>query len=351
MSKDYYQILGVEKDANKEDIKKAFRKLAHKYHPDKQGGDEARFKEVNEAYGVLSDDKKRAEYDTYGRTFSGAAGSGFEGFDFSQFTQGYGDGGFEFDLGDIFGDFFGGRRQRRGKDIAIDTDLEFDESIFGVDREIVLNKVSECEICNGSGAESGSKTETCKTCNGKGTVKEVKRSIIGSFATTRLCDNCRGTGKVPEKKCKVCGGGGVKKQDRTIKINIPAGIEDGEVIRLSGEGEATPGGVAGDLYVRVRVDTHPIFKKSGQDLTMDLQIKLSDALLGATYKVKTLDGSIDLKIPSGVAMNEVLRVKGKGVPYDRNKRGDLMIKIKVEVPTKLSKEAKKKIEDLRDLGL
>lgn len=358
MAKNYYEILGVPKNASKDDIKKAFRKLAHKYHPDIKGGDETKFKEVNEAYGVLSDDKKRAEYDTYGRVFNGAGGQqggqGFGGFDFSGFTNGgQGFEGFEgFDLGDIFGDIFGGGRSRtkRGRDISIDIEISFQESIFGVERVVLLNKTSVCSTCAGSGADKGSEMVTCSVCNGKGKIHEVKKSFLGSFAAVRVCDVCHGKGKVPKKRCPDCGGLGINKKEQEIKINIPSGIDDGEMIRLSGAGEAITGGSSGDLYVKIHVKPHSVFKKEGADLVMTLNIKLSDALLGAEYKINTLDGEIKVKIPEMVSFGEILRVRGKGVPVGK-KRGDLLIKIHIELPNKLSKEAKKIVDDLRKEGI
>jgi len=224
MSKNYYELLGITKSASKDDIKKAFRTLAHKYHPDKKDGDEAKFKEVNEAYSVLSDDKKRSEYDAYGRVFSGGAGSGqqgpegFEGFDFSNFASGQGFGGnangFEFDLGDIFSDFFGGQRERvrRGRDISIDIELSFSEAVFGAERRILVNKTSACETCRGSGAKPGTTMENCKTCNGKGKIHEARRSIFGSVQTARVCPECQGQGKVPKDKCAECRGAGVSRR-------------------------------------------------------------------------------------------------------------------------------------------
>ncbi|PIQ68601.1 MAG: molecular chaperone DnaJ [Candidatus Taylorbacteria bacterium CG11_big_fil_rev_8_21_14_0_20_46_11] len=365
MSKDYYELLGIQKGASKDEIKKAFRVLAHKHHPDKKGGDEARFKEVNEAYSVLSDDKKRAEYDTYGRVFSGGASGGgggpsgfegFEGFDFSDFAsgRGAGQGGVEFDLGDIFSDFFGGRGSRgpaRGRDISIDVELTFSESIFGTDRRMLINKTSVCETCTGSGAKPGTTMGTCTTCNGKGKIHEARRSIFGSVQTTRTCPECHGQGKVPREKCSPCRGAGVSKRQEEIAVRIPGGIEDGEVIRLSGSGEAIKGGSPGDLYVKVHVGRHPLFRKEGSNLTMDLQIKLSSALLGDEYTVETLDGNVTVKIPEGIRHGEILRLKGKGVPIDKNHRGDLMIRIVIDLPAKLSKDAKKLIEQLKKEGI
>ncbi|MEX0673101.1 MAG: molecular chaperone DnaJ [Candidatus Paceibacterota bacterium] len=370
--KNYYQILGVEKKASKDEIKKAFRKLAQKYHPDKKGGDEKKFKEINEAYNILADDKKRAEYDSYGRVFSGSGGGGasqgggFGGFDFSDFAQQFGGAqggqGFEeYDLGDIFGEFFGGGarrgRTRRGNDIAIDVELDFSESVFGTTRTVQLKKTSNCENCQGTGAEAGSGTETCSTCNGKGQVQEVKRSFMGTFQTNRTCEICRGSGQVPKTKCKSCSGEGVTRKEEKVSITIPAGIEDGQMIRMTGGGEAVAGGQPGDLYIKVHVRAHSTFTKQGRDLYMPLSVKLSDALLGATYRIDTLDGTIDLKIPQGVTHGELLRIKGKGVPVGNNpsasasKRGDILVKVQIQLPQKLSREAKKAVEKLKEEGI
>jgi molecular chaperone DnaJ len=364
MSKDYYQTLGVERGASPDDIKKAFRRLAHEYHPDKKGGNEQKFKEVNEAYGVLADEKKRAEYDAYGRVFTGAGGSGggpsgFEGFDFGNFTAGGfggGAGGVEFDLGDILGDFFGGGRtasprHARGRDISIDIELSFADSVFGVERRMLLNKTSVCETCKGSGATPGSAMESCKPCNGKGKIRETRRSFLGAVQTTRVCESCRGTGEVAAEKCGGCRGNGVVRRQEEISVRVPAGIDDGEVIRLSGAGEAVRGGNAGDLYVKVHVEKHPQFRKEGSNLVMDLRVKLSSALLGDEYKMNTLDGPITLKIPQGIHHGEILRVRGKGVPIDRGRRGDLMVKIQIDLPHKLSKESEKLVEELKRQGI
>jgi molecular chaperone DnaJ len=374
MSKDYYQTLGVEKSASQDDIKKAFRTLAHKYHPDKGGGNEQRFKEVSEAYSVLSDDKKRAEYDAYGRVFSGGGGApggtGFEGFsaeggpssgwDFSDFASGRGFGqgaGVEFDLGDILGDFFGGgarttsTRQPRGRDISIDVELPFSEAIFGTERRVLIGKTSVCGTCHGSGGKPGAPLTACKVCNGKGKIRENRRSIFGSVQTVRPCGECRGTGQVPSEVCTACKGAGVRRAQEEILVRVPAGIDDGEVIRLAGAGEAVKGGGAGDLYVKVHVGKHALFHKEGNNLVTDLPIKLSSALLGDEYTVKALDGDITVKIPQGIRHGEILRVKGRGVPIERGRRGDLMLKIEIVVPGKLSKEAKRLVEELKREGI
>lgn len=364
MDKDYYSILGVPRNASKEDIKKAFRKLAHKYHPDKkESGDEQRFKEASEAYSVLSDDKKRAEYDAYGRVFGG--GSGFSaqggpssGWDFSNFAGFKGQGGgfqdVEFDLGDIFGEFFGGARReqvRRGRDISIDLEIPFKDAVFGTKRTVLLTKTSTCEKCSGTGAKEGTELTTCSTCNGSGKIHETKSSLLGTFTSVRVCESCHGRGKMPKEKCSSCGGIGVLRKEEEINVAVPAGINDGEMIRLSGAGEALTGGTAGDLYIKIHVVPHPVFRKEGVNLVMDLNVKLTDALLGCTYTVPILDGDIKVKIPAGILFGEVLRVRGRGVAVSRGKRGDLLIRISIKLPSKLSRSAKEAVEKLRNEGI
>ena len=353
MAKDYYAILGVERQANNDDIKKAFRKLAHKYHPDKKGGDELKFKEISEAYSVLSDTKKRQEYDSYGRVFNDGAGpqGGFGGFQGAGFDPSQMEG---FDLGDIFGDIFGGARgqkTKRGRDISIDLELDFKDAVFGVERKVLLTKTSECNTCTGSGAKAGSDFETCTTCNGQGNVHETKRSILGTFDAMRQCEVCHGVGKIPKEKCDNCKGISVRRTEEEITVSIPANINDGEMIRMTGAGEAVPGGIAGDLYIKLHVKPHTAFVKEGFNLKTDLNVKLSDALLGSTYTVITLDGEISVKIPAGASPNEVLRAKGKGVPMNDSKRGDLLIKLNIQLPKKLSRSAKKIVEELRKEGI
>ncbi len=358
MAKDYYQTLGIDRKASKDDIKKAFRTLAHKYHPDKKGGDEKKFKELSEAYSVLSDDKKRAEYDAYGRTFAGGGGpqqgpGGFEGFDFSQFGGGE---GFEFDLGDIFGgfsDMFGGGQARgtRGRDISIDIELSFRESIFGLTRKVLITKDSVCSRCEGSGAEPGTKTKTCSTCNGKGQIVESRRSPFGAFSVSTTCPTCKGRRTVPEKACTVCRGSGVENRQEEITIVIPPGIDNGQVIRMAGLGEAVSGGATGDLYVKVHVRADKQFRKEGFNLIMDLPVKISDALTGGTYTVETLDGTETVQVPPLRSTDEILRMKGKGVPLENGRRGDVLIRVKLEFPHKLSKEAKELLEKLKQEGI
>ena len=354
--KNYYDVLGVNKNASKDDIKKAFHKLAHKFHPDKAQGDADKFKEVSEAYSILSDDKKRAEYDSYGRVFSdasGAGGFGGAGFDFSQFQDAF-QNGFGFDFGDVFSDIFqggAGTRMRRGRDISIDLELNFKESVFGARRKVLLAKTAQCETCRGTGAEPGSELTTCSHCNGSGKLHETSNSFFGTITMETPCRFCHATGKIPKEKCHTCRGEGVYRKQEEIEIVVPPGIEGGEMIRLTGAGEAIAGGTAGDLYVKVHVRPDPRFKKDGPNIITELNIKLSDALLGTDYTIATLDGDEVVTIPQGVAHGELLRISGKGVPGARGKRGDLFVKVKISLPHKLSREAKKLIEKLKEEGI
>jgi molecular chaperone DnaJ len=358
MNKDYYEILGLEKGSSKEEVKKAFRKMAAKYHPDKSSGDEEKYKEVTEAYAVLSDDKKKAEYDTYGHAFSnggGGAGTGFGGFNWQDFAgQGgsFNAGGFEFDLNDIFENFGfgGGRRQQRGRDVSIDINLTFSESIFGVTRKVLITKNNTCDHCDGSGAKAGTEKVSCSTCGGNGKIRETRQSVMGSFSTVRECDSCNGTGKIPKEKCEHCRGAGIARAQEEISIKVPAGIQNGEVIRMTGRGEAITAGQPGDLYIKVHAETHKTIRREGSTLYSNLPIKLTDAILGANYRVETLDGTVEIKIPAGIAHGELIRIKEKGVPGDRG-RGDFMVKISIEIPKKLSKKAQKLIEELREEGI
>lgn len=358
MNKDFYKVLGLERNASKDEIKKAFRKLAAQYHPDKKTGDEQKFKEVSEAYAVLSDEKKRAEYDAYGHAFSGGGGGagaqGFGGFNWQDFQQAAGGQGFEFDLNDIFENFgFGGggrERRARGRDISIDIELSFKESAFGVTRSVLLNKNNICTHCNGSGAKEGTDMTDCTTCNGNGRIRETRQSVLGSFQTVRECSTCKGSGKVPKERCGHCAGAGILRSEDEIEVKIPAGIHDGEMIRMTGRGEAIQNGTPGDLYIKIHVTPHETIRREGSNLIAPLRVKLSDALLGETYHVETLDGAVDIKVPAGVKHGEMLRIKGKGVGSERS-RGDFLAKVQIETPTKLSKQAKKLVEELRKEGI
>ena len=371
MSKDYYETLGVNKSASKEEIKKAFYKLAHKYHPDKKGGNEVRFKEVNQAYQVLSDDSKRSQYDQYGSQFEnvrqghtgGQSGfGGFEGFDFGGFGDFSAKSGSAFsgdfgDLNDIFSDFFTGgmggnrRETRRGRDISTEIQISFSDSIFGIDRKILITKTSNCSTCHGSGAKVGSSMATCKKCNGQGKIHETKRSFLGTISSTKVCEECLGAGEVPKELCEKCKGKGVLRKEEEISIAIPAGIRDGEMIRMTGHGEAITKGTPGDLYIKINVTPHAVFKRDGHNLVMSLNLKLSDALLGTEYPIQTLDGEIKVTIPEGVAVNEVLRVRGRGVPISKGKRGDLLIKLNIKLPNKLSRKERELVEQLQKEGI
>lgn len=352
--RDYYEVLGIKKGATKDDIKKAFRKLASQYHPDKKTGDEAKFKEISEAYAVLSDDKKRAEYDTYGHAFTGAQNGGFNGFNWS---GGFGPGA-EFDINDIFenfGDMFGNRSSRsrdlRGRDISIDIELSFKDAVFGITRTVLLTKNNTCNECSGSGAKPGTEMITCATCNGNGKVRETRQSILGSFTTVRECATCAGRGTVPKERCGHCAGSGVMRSESEIKVEIPVGMRDGEVIRMTGRGEAILNGTPGDLYIKIHVKPDAHIIREGNDLIRTLPVKLSDALLGNSYQVETLDGSVTIKIPAGVRHGERLRIKDRGVPTSATRRGDFFVKINIEIPNRLSRKARKLIEDLREEGI
>ena len=355
MAKNYYETLGVDKKSSQDEIKKAFRKLAQKHHPDK-GGDEATFKEITEAYATLGDEKKRREYDAYGQSFGGGAGAGgFGGFDPSQFA-GFGQGGVEFDFSDIFGDIFGaatgGRtRAKRGRDISIDIEITFKESVEGTKREVLLTKVSKCDTCHGDGAKPGTEMKTCDTCNGAGRIHEMRNTPLGPLSSARTCGACEGSGKIPKEKCSTCSGHGVLKKEQEIVIPVPAGIDGGEMLRMSGMGEAIKGGHSGDLYVKVHVKPHPVFHKEGMHLVMNMPMKLTDALLGTTANITTVDGkTLEVKIPPMSSPEEVLRLRGKGVTLE-NGSGDLLIKLTTTMPKKLSSKAKKAIEELKSEGL
>lgn len=371
MAKDYYKILGVARNATKEEIKKRYRELAHKFHPDK-GGDEQKFKEVNEAYQVLSDDRKRAQYDQFGRVFdgSGVGGGTYQGgFEWGsqsswpggfRFDFGDGGGGFaDFDFSDIFEDFFGGMgpmrtrsRERRGRDIRVDLEIPFEESILGGKREIELSKLTRCGRCGGTGGEPGTAEKTCMACRGRGNIQRTQRTFLGSFTQVTTCSECGGTGKRPENLCAECHGKGAYKTTERIEIFIPKGVRDGEVLKITGKGEASLyGGVPGDLYVNVHVLAHKTFRRQGDDLIMKLPIKLSQAILGDTVEVDTLDGTIQLKIPPGTQSGDILRVRGKGA-YSASGygRGNLLIEMKVEIPKRISKKLKEAVQELKAEG-
>jgi len=359
MGKDYYNILGVGKNASGDDIKKAFRKLAHVHHPDKGGGDEKKFKEINEAYQILSDAKKREQYDRFGSTFEQAQSQGgfggFEGFS-------GGANGFNVnmdDLGDIFGgigDMFGfgrrsgggGARSKRGRDIEAEVELSFMEAVFGVEREVRLRKKITCDKCKGSGAEPGTKVETCPVCRGSGRTIKSQRTIFGMVQMEAVCEKCRGEGKVNSKDCTKCHGSGAVNEEVKLAIKIPAGIDSGESIRYAGQGEAGVKGAShGNLYIRTRVKTDARFNRQGYDIITEKEINFTKAALGAKIEVETVDGPVELKIPEGTQSGTVFRLAGKGVPRLRERgRGDHLVKVTVKIPKGLSRKQRKVLEEL-----
>lgn len=362
MAQDYYAILGVDKGASDDEIKKAYRKLAHKYHPDKKGGDEAKFKEINSAYQVLSDKQKRAQYDQFGQTFDGAGGGpsgGFGGFDPNQF--GGQNGGFEFNFGggegfgDIFSDIFGGGGGRggrsRGRDIQVEMEISFEEVITGVQKEIKLYKSIVCKKCDGNGGEPGSKEETCKTCNGSGKIHKTMQTMLGNIAQTVVCNDCKGKGKTFDKKCGQCGGDGRHKEEVVEMIDVPAGIHHGQTLAASGKGEAGENGApSGDLLVTIAVASDDRFERDGDNIRSEVHVSFAQAALGDKIDVETVEGSVKMKVPAGTQSGEIYRIRSKGVPKLRGfGRGDHLVKVIVDVPTKLSRKEKKLIEGLRGL--
>ncbi len=335
MSKDYYKILGVEKNASQDDVKRAFRKLAHEHHPDK-GGDAEKFKEFNEAYQVLGDTEKRQRYDQFGSAdgpqgFGG--GQGFpNGFDPSMFG----------DLGDIFGDMFGmggGRRQRQsqGEDLMTEMTISFKEAVFGIAKEVPITKSLHCARCGGVGAEPGTKMKTCDSCKGKGVTMHVQRTILGSMQMRVPCADCNGRGEKPEKICTECRGEGIVRARKTLKVNIPPGVEDGVQLRLRHEGEAVQGGAAGDLYILLHVTPDARFRREGTTVYSTKEIGFTQAALGDTVTVDVVDGKVEMQIPQGTQSGDELRLKGKGVPHARG-RGDHIVVVKVKTPTKLGRK-------------
>jgi molecular chaperone DnaJ len=365
---DYYEILGIKKDASQEEVKKAFHRLAHKYHPDK-GGDEKKFKEINEAYQVLSDQQKRAQYDQYGRVFeNGQPGSGAEGFNWAWGNRTQGEDGVEFDfdnIGDIFEEFFGGgfgggarratkKDNKKGKDIQVDIEIDLERTLKDSVEKINLAKQVVCHRCNGAGAEPGSKIKECVSCRGTGQVQQVKKTIFGSYTTLATCPECKGEGTIPEKPCNVCKGEGRLKGEETIEVRIPAGIDTNQVIRVDGKGDAgKKGGKAGNLFIRIFVKQNPVFERRGDDLFAESQISFSQAALGDEIELKTLDGTnILLQVPEGTESGKVLRISGKGIPhFGGYGKGNLYVELKVKTPKKLSRKQKELLEKLKEEGL
>ena len=369
MSKNYYDILGISKSASQDEIKKAFRKLAHEHHPDKSSGNEAKFKEINEAYQTLGNESKRKQYDQFGATFSqggfnagqsGFSGAGFNWSDFAKQYDGHGNFGgqnFEFDLGDIFGDFFGGgggrgrgrNRQQSGEDIQVEMTIDFREAVFGAEKIILLEKQDICDKCNGKGYEDKTKIITCPECNGAGQVRQTQRTIFGAFSSVSICQTCKGQGKKPESYCSKCHGQGNVKAKKELKISIPAGIDTGETIKISGQGNAgAKGGKSGDLYISFNIRSDKEFTRENYNILSQAEINISQAALGGKIQINTLDGPVNLKIPSGTQSGKIFILKNKGVPVlnSPSRRGDQYVEVIVKIPTRLSRKQKKLLEEL-----
>lgn len=364
MSKeDYYKILGVEKGASDDDIKKAYRKLSKKYHPDvnKEKEAEGKFKEINEAYQVLSDKQKRGAYDQFGHAGAQNFGAGAQGFDFSGFDfGGAGGGGF----GDIFETFFGGsgfgrsgsrrnpRSPGRGADLEIQINITFEEAAFGVERELGLTKAVKCDHCNGNGAEPGTKIKKCETCGGAGKVQRTQNTILGQISTSATCPDCKGAGETNEQDCTKCHGRKRVRASEDVKIKVPAGIDHGATVRVAGKGEdGINGGPSGDLYVTVLVSPSKEFKRDGYNTISEIKISVSQAALGDEIEVNTLHGKVTMKVPAGIESGKVLRIKEKGIPkINSNQKGDHLVMIYVKIPKKLSKEEKELYLRLAELA-
>mgnify|MGYP000067781618 CR=1 FL=1 len=364
MGKDYYQILGVRKEASNDEIKKAYRKMAHKYHPDKAGGDESKFKEINEAYQVLSDEAKRRRYDQFGSADAGQGGGysgGFGGFDFNNFNfGGTRSGGFEDIFSDIFSSAgfgsaqssFGREANNRGSDIEVDLEISFFEMARGGKKEISLYKRVVCPVCNGTGSKDG-KMKKCGVCGGTGKVRKTVQSFFGTFIQTVVCEACNGQGETVVNKCGNCGGDGVVRDYEKIEIEIPAGIENETTLKIQGKGEtAGRGGRSGDLFVNLRVKEDPIFKRSGRNIISNIDVPFSKAALGGKIDVQTVDGPITIKIPAGSRSGDFLKIKNRGIGGTGFfSKGDHLAKVRILVPEKLSSRQKKLIQQLADEGL
>ena len=361
MSKDYYNILGVEKSASAEEIKKAYYKLANQHHPDKKGGDEAKFKEINEAYQTLSDKDKRAQYDRFGKTFNGAQGG------FNQQNVNWEDvmGGMGGDFGnieDIFnmfsGGFGGGRRKqkdtRKGNNLEMILELDLESILQSQDKEVIITKKSTCERCSGSGAEPGTSVKECFTCRGTGRVQELRKTFLGTISQYVICPDCHGEGVKPEKPCNVCHGEGRIRKEEKIRINIPAGVDNNQIIKVKGKGEAGKrGGEAGDLYIRISIKPHKIFERNGDDIYLKQTITFSEATLGGKIKIPTLEGEkIFVKVPNGTESGKILRISKRGIPHFSGiGRGNLYLQLNIDTPEKLTRRQKELLEELKKEGL
>ena len=352
MSKrDFYEVLGVSKGASADEIKKAFRRAAVEHHPDK-GGDETKFKEINEAYEVLKDDKKRQRYDQFGHAgvggSTGGGGNPFDGFSGQNVNFDFGDLG----LGDIFGSFFGGgqqqRRQNRGNDVETVVEIDFEQAIFGTEVDLSLDLEDNCEHCKGSTVEPGHDLKTCDSCKGSGQTVRVMQTMFGNIQQAAVCQKCHGRGKVPEKVCSVCNGKGTQRKKQQVTLKIPAGVDDGAVIRLRDHGQAIANGPKGDLYVHIRVQSHKQFTREGDLIISEETISMVDAALGTEIEVNTVDGPVKMKIPGGTQSGTDFKLSGHGVPHIRKEtRGAHIVTIVVETPTKLSKKQQELLQEFK----
>ena len=356
MTEDYYNILGVEKNASQSEIKKAFRKKAQQYHPDKKDGDESKFKEVNEAYSTLSDEGKRKQYDTYGSASSGmgggASGDGFsgQGFDFSGF-QGGGFNSQGFDFEDIFSQFGGGGRgrEKRGDDLVLNVKITFEDSVFGIEKTFTLDKDKICSDCAGTGAKN-KKVKKCSTCDGQGKVHQTQQTIFGTSRVVKECDNCMGTGEVPEDKCGTCHGQRIVKAPEEVNIKIPSGVEDGSRLRVKDKGGVVIGGLNGDLYINIEIEYNSKFQKDGYNILSGESVSLIGAVLGAEKEIGVVGGKLKIKIPAGTNSGDILKVKKQGFVISGKDRGDMYLTLNVIVPKRISKKERELFEELRDLG-
>ncbi|MDR1197154.1 MAG: molecular chaperone DnaJ [Candidatus Nomurabacteria bacterium] len=358
--RDYYEVLGVPKGASDDEVKKAFRKLAVKYHPDKEGGDEAKFKEINEAYEVLKDKQKRQRYDQFGHAGVGGAAGGagggnpFGGFGGQNVQFDFGEGGFG-DLGDILGGMFGfgggrrgGKNSGRGRDIQTDVTLSFEESIFGTEEKISLSLDEKCAHCKGTGAEPGFDLTECPTCKGTGQEVRVVSTLFGAIQQAQTCHTCHGRGKVPDKACVVCGGKGIVREKQEIKVKIPAGVDEGSAIRLADRGEAVQGGEKGDLYVLIHVKPHKKFTREGDLILSEETISMIDAALGTELEVDTVDGPLTMKVPAGTQSGTDFKLSGHGAPRPRSgARGPQIVTVNVETPKNLNRRQKELLQEFK----
>lgn len=357
--KDYYKILGIQKGATESDIKKAFHKLAHKYHPDK-GGDEKKFKEINEAYQILSNKEKRAQYDRFGKVFEGGAGAhsagpfGAQGWPFGEVRFDMGEEGM--DLGDIFDAFFEGlgvkqkrRTYERGADLQVNTDITLEEAFRGVEKTLRYTSHARCAKCEGKGHDPKAGYDSCTVCGGQGEIKESRNSFFGNFVQVKACKECKGQGQIPKKSCETCKGSGRLSEEKTVKIEIRPGIGDGQIIKIKGAGDAGERGTEmGDLYIRVGVLPHATFTRTGSDLLVKKEVNIIELLLGKKIPIPSISGNtLHIEVPIDFALKDYVRIHGEGMPYfGGTNRGDLIVEFKVKTPKKISPKAKKILEDL-----